>query len=770
MEIQEKRGKQCCPHVHAFKEARGGGSEAFRALQRTLLLLWRSQKQPGSNVPAVVCLQCAAAARSLLQHCTGHAVTSPGHALALDLSRTELFCCACTDYVYDADFDRAVTGAAAAASQKGAAAANGECSLLGNLTVNGAQPPGNAGRVPSANGVPSQAAAAAAAGGGKRKFAVLGGAWEPGGDEQAVLKAHAAPVAAKDGHPAGLRGLANLGNTCFMNSVLQALLHAPLLRNFFLGGGHSPGLCLSRARTPCLSCELNAVFSAAYSGVHAPYSPAEFLDAWWRHAEHHLAGYQQQDAHEFYLYALAGLCAAGVATARAKPAWRPSSRSAAGSCCSREAAYSTGQLVSSPPGAALCGMACGGGRGAVQAGVQALGKRPSGAPAAGPTTCLAKAEPPEGESVVQVVFGGLLRSDVTCCECGFTSTAHDPFLDISLDLQGDRSDSGERARASSGEATEGHRSNAPDASAPPTSTTDAAAGSSAGVSSSVAGAADGGREEVHTSPPPPPASPAPSRPLALAAVAPLQARPSSGAVLKGQRPGSGGAGWNKKPPRAVRCGQCATCAKPQLKKACMRNKALKLSGAAAACWGDAAASWQVNGSAAGAAPDGVASAWAGPPLRLGSSGAAADEHAGPTPDAVKQMSIRRLPPVLCLHVKRFEHMGFGRKLTMPLLFPSRLDARPFLSASVLRQRFAGRPSSATARDPGSAAEGALGDYELYAVVCHRGVLQGGHYISYIKSGAGWYQCDDACVVEVDEATARSRDAYMLYYSLHGAAA
>jgi len=41
----------------------------------------------------------------------------------------------------------------------------------------------------------------------------------------------------------------------------------------------------------------------------------------------------------------------------------------------------------------------------------------------------------EGASVVQAVFGGLLRSDVTCCECGFTSTAHDPFLDISLDLQ-----------------------------------------------------------------------------------------------------------------------------------------------------------------------------------------------------------------------------------------------------------------------------------------------------------------------------------------------
>ena len=32
------------------------------------------------------------------------------------------------------------------------------------------------------------------------------------------------------------------------------------------------------------------------------------------------------------------------------------------------------------------------------------------------------------------VFGGLLRSDVTCCSCNYTSTAYDPFLDISLDM------------------------------------------------------------------------------------------------------------------------------------------------------------------------------------------------------------------------------------------------------------------------------------------------------------------------------------------------
>ena len=31
-------------------------------------------------------------------------------------------------------------------------------------------------------------------------------------------------------------------------------------------------------------------------------------------------------------------------------------------------------------------------------------------------------------------FGGILRSDVVCATCGYTSTAHDPFKDISVDI------------------------------------------------------------------------------------------------------------------------------------------------------------------------------------------------------------------------------------------------------------------------------------------------------------------------------------------------
>jgi len=70
--------------------------------------------------------------------------------------------------------------------------------------------------------------------------------------------------------------------------------------------------------------------------------------------------------------------------------------------------------------------------------------------------------------------------------------------------------------------------------------------------------------------------------------------------------------------------------------------------------------------------------------------------------ASKQLSIRRLPPLLAVHVKRFEHFGSGggtgagsvsglgvggvtRKIQTRLVFPTgQLDMSPYTSAVVLR--------------------------------------------------------------------------------------
>ncbi|KAG5342328.1 hypothetical protein C0989_003458 [Termitomyces sp. Mn162] len=154
-------------------------------------------------------------------------------------------------------------------------------------------------------------------------------------------------------------GLFNNGNTCFLNSALQCLLHTPPLLRVL--AAHKDNSCKVFAKGFCMSCSMKRVMVEAYRGSR-PFAPTAITSKLPIIAKHLKRG-RQEDSHEFLRYA-----------------------------------------------------------------IDALQK-----------SCLAEQSPKANPKIAETtwvhqIFGGRLRSRVTCLSCGYNSDTFDRVLDFSVDI------------------------------------------------------------------------------------------------------------------------------------------------------------------------------------------------------------------------------------------------------------------------------------------------------------------------------------------------
>ncbi|KAL8200955.1 hypothetical protein R6Q57_012294 [Mikania cordata] len=115
--------------------------------------------------------------------------------------------------------------------------------------------------------------------------------------------------------------------------------------------------------------------------------------------------------------------------------------------------------------------------------------------------------------------------------------------------------------------------------------------------------------------------------------------------------------------------------------------------------------------------------------------------------ATKKLDLWKLPDIIVFHLKRFSYSRFLKnKLDTFVNFPiHNLDLSKYVKS---------KDSS-----------GGSSVYELYAISNHYGGLGGGHYSAYAKlvEEDRWYHFDDSHVTPVSEGDIRTSAAYLLFY-------
>lgn len=119
--------------------------------------------------------------------------------------------------------------------------------------------------------------------------------------------------------------------------------------------------------------------------------------------------------------------------------------------------------------------------------------------------------------------------------------------------------------------------------------------------------------------------------------------------------------------------------------------------------------------------------------------------------STKRFWIRRLPNVLCLHLKRFRWNNYLRtKLETFVEYPLRsLDMSQYVLSNKHETRRSGKGST---------------EYDLAAVIVHHGSGVGsGHYTAYATHGGCWHHFNDSNVTVCEEDTVANSNAYILFY-------
>jgi ubiquitin carboxyl-terminal hydrolase 16/45 len=171
-----------------------------------------------------------------------------------------------------------------------------------------------------------------------------------------------------------------------------------------------------------------------------------------------------------------------------------------------------------------------------------------------------------------------------------------------------------------------------------------------------------------------------------------------------------------------------------------------------------------GGGGAGAGGEGAPASRGGSVSSVGSDGSESKKEPGTIKsNAVKQLLIKKASQILTLHIKRFEQRGMRmEKTTTHVSFPLLLDI----------SYFCGKDCTLSVYDEGEAGI----RYGLYGVVVHQGKINSGHYIAYVKTGAAavvgtkdpagaatWWEVSDSQVSRSSEANVLRAQAYLLFY-------